>query len=108
MAGAEEDRRQVSRHPRSNAREISRLRWDGSIDRDVGIAAHLRAALDPAHGKIVRHEGVAGARRPKSQQREQKIGSIPRILSPQETERFMGEQYETYAKLAAQLRLELK
>jgi len=38
----------------------------------------------------------------------QKIGSIPRILSPQETERFMGEQYETYARLAAQLHLELK
>jgi len=39
---------------------------------------------------------------------EEKIGSIPRILSPQETERFMGEQYETYARLAAQLHLELK
>jgi hypothetical protein len=39
---------------------------------------------------------------------EQKIGSIPRILSPQETERFMGEQYETYARLGAQLHLELK
>ena len=39
---------------------------------------------------------------------EQKIGSIPRIMSPQETERFMGEQYETYAELGAQLHLELK
>jgi len=39
---------------------------------------------------------------------EEKIGSIPRILSPQETERFMGEQYETYARLGAQLHLELK
>jgi tripartite-type tricarboxylate transporter receptor subunit TctC len=39
---------------------------------------------------------------------EEKIGSIPRMLSPQETERFMGEQYDTYAQLAAQLHLELK
>ncbi len=39
---------------------------------------------------------------------EQKIGSIPRMLSPQETERFMGEQYDIYARLAAQLHLELK
>jgi tripartite-type tricarboxylate transporter receptor subunit TctC len=39
---------------------------------------------------------------------EQKIGSIPRILSPQETERFMGEQYATYARLADQLHLDLK
>jgi tripartite-type tricarboxylate transporter receptor subunit TctC len=39
---------------------------------------------------------------------EQRIGSIPRMLSPQETERFMGEQYAIYAKLGAQLHLELK
>jgi putative tricarboxylic transport membrane protein len=39
---------------------------------------------------------------------EQKIGSIPRILPPPETERFMGDQYDTYAKLGAQLHLEMK
>jgi tripartite-type tricarboxylate transporter receptor subunit TctC len=39
---------------------------------------------------------------------EEKIGSIPRMLSPQETERFMGEQYDIYARLAAQLHLEVK
>jgi tripartite-type tricarboxylate transporter receptor subunit TctC len=39
---------------------------------------------------------------------EQRIGSIPHILSPQETERFVGEQYDIYAKLGAQLHLELK
>jgi putative tricarboxylic transport membrane protein len=38
---------------------------------------------------------------------EQKIGSIPRILSPQETETFMGAQFGTYEQLARQLKLEL-
>jgi tripartite-type tricarboxylate transporter receptor subunit TctC len=39
---------------------------------------------------------------------EEKIGSIPRILSPQETERFVGEQYRVYQQLGKQLGLELK
>ena len=39
---------------------------------------------------------------------EDKIGSIPRILSPQETEKFVGEQYRVYQQLGKQLGLELK
>ena len=31
---------------------------------------------------------------------EQRIGSIPRILSPQDTEAFMGTQFGTYQQLA--------
>jgi putative tricarboxylic transport membrane protein len=38
---------------------------------------------------------------------EQKIGSIPRMLSPQETETFVGAQFGIYEQLARQLRLEL-
>ena len=38
---------------------------------------------------------------------EQRIGSIPRILSPQDTETFMGSQFGTYQQLARQLKLEL-
>ncbi len=38
---------------------------------------------------------------------EQKLGSIPRILSPQDTEAFMGAQFGTYEQLARRLKLEL-
>jgi tripartite-type tricarboxylate transporter receptor subunit TctC len=38
---------------------------------------------------------------------ERKIGSIPRILPPQETEAFMGAQFDTYEQLARRLKLEL-
>lgn len=39
---------------------------------------------------------------------EEKIGSVPRILPPQATERFVGEQFKVYEQLARQLGLELK
>jgi tripartite-type tricarboxylate transporter receptor subunit TctC len=38
---------------------------------------------------------------------ERKIGSIPRVLPPQETEAFMGAQFDTYEQLARRLKLEL-
>lgn len=39
---------------------------------------------------------------------EEKIGSMPRILSPQETEKFVAEQFRVYQQLGKQLGLELK
>lgn len=39
---------------------------------------------------------------------EEKIGSIPRVLSPAETEKFVGEQFTVYEKLGKQLGIELK
>ncbi|HET7729759.1 MAG TPA: tripartite tricarboxylate transporter substrate binding protein [Usitatibacter sp.] len=39
---------------------------------------------------------------------EEKIGSIPRILPPHETERFVAEQFRVYEQLGRQLGLELK
>ena len=38
---------------------------------------------------------------------EEKIGSIPRILPPRETERFVAEQFKTYEQLGKQLNLQL-
>ena len=38
---------------------------------------------------------------------EQRIGSIPRMLPPQEAEAFVGGQFGTYEQLARQLKLEL-
>jgi tripartite-type tricarboxylate transporter receptor subunit TctC len=39
---------------------------------------------------------------------EERIGSIPRILAPHETERYVGEQFKVYEQLGRQLGLELK
>lgn len=39
---------------------------------------------------------------------EEKIGSIPRVLSPGETRRYVGDQVQAYEKLGRQLHLELK
>lgn len=39
---------------------------------------------------------------------EEKIGSIPRILSPEETRRYVASQVQAYEKLGRQLHLELK
>ncbi len=39
---------------------------------------------------------------------EEKIGSIPRVLPPAETERFVGEQFRTYEQLGRKLGIELK
>jgi tripartite-type tricarboxylate transporter receptor subunit TctC len=38
---------------------------------------------------------------------EQKIGSIPRVLSPDETRRYVEGQVRAYEKLGRQLHLEL-
>jgi putative tricarboxylic transport membrane protein len=38
---------------------------------------------------------------------EEKIGSIPRVLPPAETERFVGEQFRTYEALGKRLGLKL-
>lgn len=38
----------------------------------------------------------------------EKIGSVPRILSPEDTEKFVREQYETYYKLGKSLDIVLK
>jgi tripartite-type tricarboxylate transporter receptor subunit TctC len=39
---------------------------------------------------------------------EEKIGSIPRVLAPRETEKFAEEQYKVYEELGRKLGLELK
>jgi tripartite-type tricarboxylate transporter receptor subunit TctC len=38
----------------------------------------------------------------------EKAGSIPRVLSPAETEKFVAEQYAVYERLGRQLQIELK
>jgi len=39
---------------------------------------------------------------------EERIGSIPRVLPPEETRRYVGDQVRAYEKLGRQLHLELK
>ena len=50
----------------------------------------------------------AAAKHPQWIAATEKAGSIPRVLSPAETEKFAAEQYTVYERLGRQLQIELK